>query len=126
MADFEITVTRSGDSGTLEFQYGTVAVKTTCWWDPEVVIDANADGYVAYATQMPNKVNTATGKKPRPGIWLGKGIKYAYGTKSSNGIFIHEGKNAGWSDGCIVADRGEVMKIWNTISPKEAANVLVK
>ena len=51
---------------------------------------------------------------------------YANGTKSSNEIFIHGGSNASWSDGCIVANRGEVLKIWNTIHPKENANVLVK
>jgi len=62
----------------------------------------------------------------RPGIWLGKNVKYAHGTKSSNEIFIHEGNNVSWSDGCIVAKRGEVMKIWNAINPKEQPNVLVK
>jgi hypothetical protein len=109
----------------MSFSHGDVSVSTPCWWDLEVEIDAKSDGYVSYATRLAHKNDSVTGEK-RPGIWLGKGVKYAHGTKSSNEIFIHEGNNAGWSDGCIVANRGEVLKIWTAINPKESANVLVK
>ena len=125
MADFEIVVKRSGHSGTMTFAHGDVSVSTTCWWDLKVEIDAKSDGYVAYATRLAHKKDSVTHEK-RPGIWLGKNVKYAHGTKSSNEIFIHEGNNVSWSDGCIVAKRGEVMKIWNAINPKEQPNVLVK
>ena len=125
MADFEILVKRAKTNGTMEFRAGEVSVNTTCWWDPDVAIDPNPDGYLCCATYMANKHDSVTGKQ-RPGIWFGKGIKYASGTKTSNGIFIHEGKNAGWSDGCIVADRAEVLKIWTAISPKERFVVSVK
>ncbi|HET9902493.1 MAG TPA: hypothetical protein VFQ27_02185 [Xanthobacteraceae bacterium] len=125
MASYEINVIRYGKSGWLIFNSGDVSVFTTCWWDPNVVIDENSDGYVAYATHMANKNDSVTHEK-RPAIWLGKGVKYANGSRRSNGIFIHEGKNSGWSDGCIVAERAEVLKIWNAIVPKETDNVLVK
>ena len=65
-------------------------------------------------------------RQARPGIWLGKGIKYARGTKTSGAIFLHEGKSAAWSDGCIVCDRTEFLKMWNAISPNSQPHVLVK
>jgi hypothetical protein len=125
MATYEIIVKRSGHSGTLTFSQGDVSVSTTCWWDLDVEIDAKSDGYLSYATRLAHKKDSVTGEK-RPGIWLGKNVKYAHGTKSSNEIFIHEGNDASWSDGCIVAKRGEVLKIWNAINPKETATVLIK
>jgi len=125
MATFEIIVRRRGKKGLLTFSHGDIAVSTTCWWDPQVKIEPNSDGYVAYATRMHTKKDSVTGDK-RPGIWLGKDVKYARGTKKSNAIFIHEGKNAAWSDGCIVAVRADVMRMWNAITPKGQPNVLVK
>ena len=122
---YEIVVNRSGFTGTIKFSYGNVVVNTPCWWDSNVVIEARDDGYLSYATRMANKLDSVTGEK-RPAIWLGRGVKYAYGARSSNGIFIHEGKNANWSGGCIVADRAEVLKIWLAIVPKDTANVRVK
>src|SRR5215813_1372324 len=122
---FEIVVKRSGHSGTMTFTSGDVSVSTTCWWDLKVKIEAKSEGYTAYATRLANKKDSVTHEK-RPGIWLGKHVKYAHGTKSSNEIFIHEGTSAAWSDGCIVAKRSEVLKIWDAINPKEQANVLVK
>jgi len=122
---YEIVVNRCGFSGTINFSHGNVVVNTPCWWDEDVTIEAKEEGYLSYATRMANKLDTVTDEK-RPAIWLGKGVKYAHGARSSNGIFIHEGKNASWSDGCIVADRAAVLKIWLAINPKETANVLVK
>ena len=123
MTDFTITVKRSGHSGQLAFESDAVKVDTKCWWDPAVVIEAG--DYECYATRMATKKDSVTGEN-RPGIWLGKGVKYAKGTKTSDAIFVHEGKNASWSDGCIVAARGEVIKIWNAINPKGKPNVLVR
>jgi hypothetical protein len=125
LAQYEIIVKRLGHKGKLIFSHGDIAVDTTCWWDPKVVVEANPDGYVCYVTRMNTKKDSVT-KEKRPGIWFGKGVKYAHGTKSSNGIFIHEGTNADWSDGCIVAARNEVMKIWNAIHPQGDSTVLVK
>jgi hypothetical protein len=118
MAAYEIVVTRTGKLGRLKFEADGVTVDTDCWWDPEVVIDANPDGYVGWATMMATK--------KRQAIWLGKGVKYNKGKGTSDAIFIHEGNNAAWSDGCIVAHKAEVLKIWNAIVPQKTSNVLVK
>ena len=125
MAEYEIMVRRSGKSGRLTFQSGEVQVDTTCWWDPKVVVDARPEGYPCWATRMATKKDSVSGEK-RPGIWFGKNIKYARGTKSSNGIFIHEGTDSNWSDGCIVCQRDQFIKIWNVIPASSSANVLVK
>lgn len=118
MAEYEILVTRSGKSGRLKFEANGVSVDIECWWDPAVVIDANPDGYVGCATIMATK--------KRQAIWLGKGVKYNKGKGKSDAIFIHEGNSAAWSDGCIVAHKAEVLKIWNAIVPQKTSNVLVK
>jgi hypothetical protein len=125
MAGFEILVKRGKSTGTMVFTAGDVAVSTACWWDPDVVIEAKPEGYSACATHMANKRDSLTGDK-RPGLWFGRGVKYAHGTKTSNGIFIHEGSSARWSDGCIVADRAEILKIWTAINPKEQFVVTVR
>jgi hypothetical protein len=122
---YEIVVRRSSASGTLTFSHGDTSVSTTCWWDPGVVIDASAEGYLSYATRMATKTDSVTQQR-RPGIWLGRGVKWSNGTRTSNQIFIHEGRNASWSDGCIVIRRDDMMTMWNAISPKERANVRVK
>lgn len=120
---YTIKVTRSGNSGKLTFNHGNVSVDTTCWWDPEVVIDPGT--YTGYATRMANKNDGNDGGK-REGIWFGKGVPINNGTGSADGIFIHKGKSASWSDGCIVCAESEVVKIWNQISPKEQANVTIE
>lgn len=125
MAQYEITVRRMSKKGRLSFAHGEIKVDTTCWWDPKVVIDARPEGYPCHATRMASKTDSVTREK-RPGIWFGKNVKYDRGTKTSNGIFIHEGRNTTWSDGCIVCERDQFMKIWNTIPPSATPNVLVK
>jgi hypothetical protein len=125
MADYTITVKRNSKSGTLSFISGDISVSTECWWDPDNVIVANADGYLCCATRMHSAKDSVT-KEKRPGIWFGKGIKYNHGTKTGDGAFIHEGTGASWSKGCIVARRPEVMRIWNAISPQGEFNILVK
>lgn len=118
---FEINVVRHGKKGRLTFTHGDVAVDTDCWWDPDVVVVAGT--YAGYATRMATKADGKTGK--REAIWLGKHVPVDRGTRTANDIFIHKGRNASWSDGCIVAAENEVLKIWNAVSPKEQPNVTV-
>jgi hypothetical protein len=126
MADnYEVIIKRGKNKGTLFFHSAGVTVDTTCWWDPKVKIDAAPDGYLCWKTRMNTKKDSVT-KEKRPGIWFGKDIKYAKGTRKSNAIFLHEGKNAYWSDGCIVCDRTEFMKMWDAIGPNTQPHVLVK
>lgn len=119
---FTVDIVRGKTSGTLKFKSGSVKVDTTCWWDKTVTVDAGT--YTGYATHMAKKKDSVT-KKKRPGIWFGKNIPVNGNSRKSSDIFIHEGNNAAWSDGCIVAVRSEVLKIWNAISPKEKANVTI-
>lgn len=118
---FEINVVRDGKKGKLTFTNGDVSVDATCWWDPEVVVVAGT--YTGYATRMANKTDGKTGN--REAIWRGKHVPVDKGTRKTNDIFIHKGRNAAWSDGCIVAAEAEVLKIWNSISPKERPVVTV-
>ena len=119
---YSIEVSRSENQGTMTFQSGNVQVSTTCWWDPAVKVDAGT--YTGYATLMTSKKDSVT-KGKRPGIWLGAKVPVNGGTRKLGGIFIHEGTGAGWSDGCIVAIRSEVLKIHGAINPKDKGNVMV-
>lgn len=125
MERFEVVIKRKKHRGTLRFSAGDVVVETACWWDDDVKILAAPEGYPSWRTHMATKKDSVTGQK-RPGIWLGKNIRYGRGTKTSNAIFIHEGRDASWSDGCIVCDRTEMMKMWNAISQSSQPNVMVK
>jgi hypothetical protein len=113
---FTIDIVRGDVKGTLTFQSGDVSVNTTCWWAVDVRIDAGT--YTGAATRMTNKDDGSDGGK-REAIYLGKGVKYARGTKTADGIFIHKGTGPSWSEGCIVIAAHEVLKIWNCINPKE-------
>lgn len=121
MSYYTINVVRDSDSGILTFRHGGVSVDTKCWWDKDVKIDAGS--YTGYATRMANKYN-ADGTK-RQAIWLGTGVPVNNNARKSNGIFIHKGTSAAWSDGCIVIEEKEVLKIWNAIDPKETPNITV-
>jgi len=124
MADnrFTIDVLRKSSDGILTFRNGNIDISTTCWWDPDVVIDAGS--YVGYATRMANKADGTDGGK-REAIWLGKGVPYNSGAGKSNGIFIHKGTGPSWSDGCIVLRSELVFQMWTSIQPKETANIVV-
>ena len=123
MADsYEIRVVRRNKDGTLTFRNGSINISETCWWDPDVVIDAGS--YTAYATRMANKTDGTDGGK-REAIWLGKGVPYNSGQGKSNGIFIHKGTSAAWSDGCIVLAGAKVYEMWSSINPKESPNITV-
>ena len=108
-----INILRGPTEGILRFRVPGVSVQTPCWWDPEVVVDPGVYLNCA-ATHMTNKKDTVTGQ-PRPGIWLGMQVPVNEGQRQARGIFIHEGKNAGWSDGCIIIRREEVLKIFNAL-----------
>ena len=125
---YTIEVIRGENSGTLKFKSGAVSVNTTCWWDPEVKIDAGTYEKCS-ASWMKNKTDGKTkcpwmgNKIRREGIFLGLGVPV--NGRTSNDIFIHKGKNASWSDGCIVAAESQVWKIWEAITPKDGRNVTV-
>ena len=70
---------------------------------------------------MATKKDSVTGKN-RPAIFLPTAVAP---DTNKNTIFIHEGKNSGWSDGCIVLPRDEMMRMWNSIE-KDAKNVTVQ
>jgi len=121
-AKFTIDVLRKSSDGILTFRNGNIDISTTCWWDPDVVIDAGS--YVGYATRMANKSDGTDGGR-REAIWLGKGVPYNSGAGKSNGIFIHKGTGPSWSDGCIVLKSELVFQMWTSIQTKETANIVV-
>ncbi len=120
-AEYQITVKRTGaDSGTLTFDESGVSVNATCWWDSARKISAGTYAGCS-ATRMATKVDSVTGNK-RPGIFLPTAVAPDTG---ANTIFIHEGKDASWSDGCIVLNRDDMMRMWNIIE-KDSQNVTVQ
>lgn len=126
---YKIEVIRGEKSGVLKFQSGGVSVSTTCWWDPKVRIDSGTYKGCS-ATWMANKTDGRTvppwgkpGQKRREAIFLGKGVPV--NGRTSDDIFIHRGVDASWSDGCIVALKDEIWKIWDAIKEKDARNVTV-
>lgn len=127
--NYTIEVIRNSKSGTLKFEGNGVNVATTCWWDPNVKIDAKTYAGCS-ATWMSNKTDgrvvcpwDSQKRKLREAIFLGRGVPV--NGRTSNEIFIHKGLDASWSDGCIVAQDNKVWKIWNAIVEKDAANITV-
>lgn len=112
---YTIKVLRGKTKGTLTYESGTTKVETTCWWQLDNAIPAKTY-HGCSATKMANKKNSK-GEK-REGIYIPD-------TPGHSGIFIHMGTSPSWSDGCIVIVEAELLKIWNSISPKDAANVIV-
>lgn len=120
-AAYEIKVVRSGtDKGRLTFSGGGVSVDEVCWWDPDRKIAIGTYAQCS-ATRMATKTDSVTGEK-RPGIFLPTAVAPDTGKHT---IFIHEGKDPSWSDGCIVLPRDQMMKMWDVIE-KDARNVTVK
>lgn len=90
-------------------------------WDPDVKIASGT--YVKCSkTHMKSKKDSVTGEL-RPGIYLPDAV--VPGT-DNHSIFIHEGKDASWSDGCIVLDRDRMLAMWNEIIPSDGMNITVK
>lgn len=119
---YTVTITRTGnDTGKLEFSSGGVSLHETCYWNPAVKITAGTYTQCS-KTRMDSKRDSVTGEL-RPGIYLPDAIAPDTGNYS---IFIHEGKDPSWSDGCIVLDRSKMREMWNEISPKDGRNVTVR
>lgn len=119
---YTVTVTRTGnDSGKLAFSSGSVSINETCFWDPDVKITSGT--YLKCSkTRMKSKKDSVTGEL-RPGVYLPDAV--VPGT-DNHSIFIHEGKDSSWSDGCIVLDREKMMEMWNEITPSDGNNITVK
>lgn len=115
---YQIDVARTtADSGTLTFNAGGISISTNCYWNRHKKIPRGVyDG--CSATTMQNKLNTAGG--PREAIFIP-------GVAGFTGIFIHMGRSPYelWSDGCIVIEESDMLKIYNAITPKDGHNVTV-
>ena len=116
MSTYLIQVSRQKSEGELRFAYNSLVVKTTCWWDLNNKIPAGTYRGCS-ATTMSTKRNSAGGA--REGIFIP-------GVPGHSQIFIHMGTSAAWSDGCIVIDETEMLRIYNAITPKNGHNVTVE
>jgi len=119
---FTVTVERTAaDRGRLRFEHGGVRVDAPAFWDPQKRIAAgNYRG--CSKTRMATKTDSVTGEQ-RPAIFLPTAVAPDTG---NNTIFIHEGSDPGWSDGCIVLPRDDMMRMWNAVHPPDARNVTVE
>lgn len=111
---YTISVERRRTSGTLWYQ-GSISVTATCWWDKDKRFPVGTYRGCS-ATTMGSKKNSQG--KPREAIY------FPY-IKGYQGIFIHMGTGAEWSDGCIAINEPDMLKIYNDITPKNGANVTV-
>lgn len=101
----------------LTFKNGSTEVQTNCWWDKDNVIPAQMY-HGCSNTRMRNKRNSKG--ELREAIYLPDHLT------GHTGIFIHMGTGPGWSDGCIVIEESELLKIWNDIDPMDGRNVSVE
>jgi hypothetical protein len=114
---YTINVSRGLVNGTLSFTSGSTQINTTCYWDSQHKIPAGTYEKCS-ATTMAHKKNSLG--NPREAVYIPDVKGYA-------GIFIHMGKKPfkNWSDGCIVIEENEMLKLYNSISPKNGHNVTV-
>ena len=108
---FLITVYRTGrDSGTLAYdgdkEHNLV---TPCWFDAKVR---------PAAKNYPTCSATMMAARKWPAILLEDPPRL-------KGIFIHQGNDPSWSEGCIVIPKPVLLRIWHDIQPKDAHNVSV-
>ena len=89
----------------MTFASGGIYVNCSCWYKETTPIEKGRS-YEAAATRMETKKDTVT-KEKRPGIFLKE-----FGAR---GIFLHEGKDATWSDNCVVLPRDQMLTIWEHI-----------
>ncbi len=106
----------SKGTGTLTYKHGAFSINTTCWFELARPIPAKKN-IGCSATHMQTKKNSKG--QQREGIYLPDS------QTGRRGIFIHMGISSAWSDGCIVIKEGEILKIWNSINPKNDGNVTV-
>ena len=102
--------------GRLSYSHSDITVDTPCWYQLENPIPEKQYTGCS-ATHMATKKNSK-GKK-REGIFIPDE------QTGRQGIFIHMGTDCSWSEGCIVIEESEVLRIWNSIEPKDGANVTV-
>jgi hypothetical protein len=110
---YNIEITRESLSGTLRLSNTPIICR--CWWDVQKKIPAGTYRHCS-ATTMTNKRNSRGA--PRESIFIPGVIGYS-------GVFIHMGTGPSWSDGCIVIEEKEMLKIFNKINPKNGHNVSV-
>lgn len=115
--NYTITVKRSLKTGSLEFTDGTNTISATCYWNTAKKIPAGTYSGCS-ATTMTSKKNSKG--QPREAVFIPNVTGYSE-------IFIHMGKPPyeKWSDGCIVIEEPEMIKIYKAITPKNAHNVKV-
>lgn len=115
---YSIKVVRntSNGSGILSYTSGNTSVSTTCWFELANPIPAKTYNLCS-ATTMSTKTNSSGGD--REAIYLPND------QTGRRGIFIHMGSSPAWSEGCIVIIEPELLKIWNSISPKNGHNVSI-
>jgi hypothetical protein len=119
-----ITVMRNTDrQGTLSYR-GTIVHEAKCWWNPDKRIKATS--YEGCSATYMDKALASDKVSKRHGIFIN-------GVVGFKGIFIHYGTNLTnlaslqqWSQGCIVLEEADVLKIWNDIQPKNGRNVTVQ
>lgn len=113
--NYKIEIKRGEKQGKLTYKGQKASVYTTCWWDLKKKIPA-ATYSDCSATTMATKKNSRG--QPREAIYIPN-------VPGFKGIFIHMGTSSAWSDGCIVINESELLKIYNDVAPKNGANVTV-
>lgn len=115
MPTYQVIVNRTDLSvctGTLRFLVDNVErFVTPCWEDPDRLIVAK-DYHSCSATIMAARQF--------------KSVLLPDDQTDRIGIFIHQGSQPSHSDGCIVCARARVEEIYNTVTPKDAHNVVVR
>ncbi len=100
----------------LFYNHDDILVSTTCWFERENPIQEKE--YICCSATVMGTNRNSMGQ-PREAIFLPNN------QTNRAGIFIHMGTSPAWSEGCIVIEEEEILRIWNTIHPKNAGNVTV-
>jgi hypothetical protein len=116
---YTINVYRNSmDSGWLTYDGHLLrGVVTKCWYDPMNRIQARA--YESCSATYMKRAYGPDGKLLPDTQWQGIFIP------PHKGIFIHQGEDQSWSEGCIVIKYDKLRPIWDDIQPRDARNVLV-
>lgn len=109
------------DSGTLSFSGNGLGLVTTCWWAADKRIAAGVYTQ-ASKTRMASKPDSVTGER-RPAIFLPTALAPDTGNAT---IFIHEGKDPSWSDGCLVIERDRMLQLWHALPAMDAHDITVE